>query len=132
MKKAGILNRHLAAAMAELGHTDQVVVCDAGLPIPYGPQGPRVVDLSLTAGVPGFATVLDAVLAELEVEGATAASEVRDKNPQVATYVEGLFSGLELVPHEEFKQRVHAARLVIRTGEVTPYANIILHCGVPF
>lgn len=76
MKKAGILNRHLSGALAELGHGDGVLVCDAGMPIP---AGPRVVDLAFRAGVPSFAEVLDGLLAELVVEGATAAHEVRGR-----------------------------------------------------
>lgn len=76
MKRAGILNRHLAGAPAELGHGDGVLVCDAGMPIP---DGPRVVDLAFRAGVPSFAEVLDGLPAELVVEGATAAAEVRRK-----------------------------------------------------
>ncbi len=56
MKKHGILNRHLSGALASLGHTDGVLVCDAGMPIP---DGPRVVDLAFRAGVPSFAEVLE-------------------------------------------------------------------------
>lgn len=129
MKKSGILNRHLAGALALLGHTDQVVVCDAGLPIP---DGPVVVDLAFRAGVPRFAEVLDGLLAELAVEGATAATEVTDRNPDTAALLDGLFPGLQLVPHEELKARTRHARLVVRTGEFRPYANVLLRCGVPF
>lgn len=73
MKKAGILNRHLAGALAELGHGDRVLVCDAGMPVP---AGPRVVDLAFRAGIPSFADVLEGLLDELVIEGATAAREV--------------------------------------------------------
>ncbi|MFC4493423.1 D-ribose pyranase [Streptomyces ovatisporus] len=132
MKKSGILNRHLAGALARLGHTDRVVVCDAGLPIPERPHGPHVVDLAFRAGVPRFSEVLDGLLGELEIEGATAAAEVKDRNPEASTLLDGLFPGLELVTHEELKALTHEARLVVRTGEVRPYANVILHCGVPF
>ncbi len=97
MKKAGILNRHLSGALAELGHGDGVLVCDAGMPIP---DGPRVVDLAFRAGVPSFAEVLDGLLAELVVEGATAATEVREANPAAAQLLEGEFPALELVTHE--------------------------------
>ena len=131
MKKAGILNRHLSGALAELGHGDGVLVCDAGMPIP---KGPRVVDLAFRAGVPSFAEVLDGLLAELVVEGATAATEVRDANPPASTLLDGLFPGpaLELVPHEDLKARTATARLVVRTGEARPYANVLLRCGVFF
>ena len=129
MKKAGILNRHLSGALAELGHTDEVLVCDAGMPIP---SGPRVVDLAFRAGVPSFAQVLDGLLAELVVEGATAASEVRAANPETAALLDGRLPGLTLVPHERLKELSRGARLVVRTGEARPYANVLLRCGVFF
>ncbi|MBA4860554.1 D-ribose pyranase [Streptomyces sp. PSKA54] len=129
MKKAGILNRHLSGALAELGHGDGVLVCDAGMPIP---AGPRVVDLAFRAGVPSFAEVLDGLLAELVVEGAVAAREVRDANPSATRLLETSFLELELVSHEELKAMSADARLVVRTGEARPYANVLLRCGVFF
>lgn len=126
MKKAGILNRHLAGALAALGHGDGVLVCDAGMPIP---DGPRVVDLAFRAGVPSFAEVLDGLLAELVVEGATAAEELRGRNRAL---LESHFPGLTLVPHERLKELSAGARLVVRTGEARPYANVLLRCGVFF
>jgi D-ribose pyranase len=129
VKKAGILNRHLSGALAELGHTDEVLVCDAGMPIP---AGPRVVDLAFRAGVPSFAEVLDGLLAELVIEGATAASEVRGANPAAAALLDGRFPELALVPHEQLKELSRGARLVVRTGEARPYANVLLRCGVFF
>lgn len=129
MKKSGILNRHLAGAIAELGHGDGVVVCDAGMPIP---SGPRVVDLAFRAGTPSFAEVLDGLLDELVVEGATAALEVRDANPDATRLLEARFPNLDLVPHDDLKARTASARLVVRTGEARPYANVLLRCGVFF
>lgn len=129
MKKSGILNRHLAGAIAELGHGDTVLVCDAGMPIP---PGPRVIDLAFRAGTPSFAEVVDGLLDELVVEGATAAREVRDVNPEAAALLDGHFPWLEVVPHDELKALTAAARLVVRTGEAQPYANVLLRCGVFF
>ncbi|MEU1919520.1 D-ribose pyranase [Streptomyces albogriseolus] len=129
MKKHGILNRHLSGALAELGHTDGVLVCDAGMPIP---DGPRVVDLAFRAGVPSFAEVLEGLLGELAVEGATAAEEVRGANPAAASLLTGHFPDLAYVPHERLKQLTSGARLVVRTGEASPYANVLLRCGVFF
>ncbi|MGW1621156.1 D-ribose pyranase [Streptomyces sp. NPDC002172] len=129
MKRAGILNRHLSGALAELGHGHEVLVCDAGMPIP---KGPRVVDLAFRAGVPSFAEVLEGLLAELVVEGATAASEVREANPAAAALLDGHFADLALVPHERLKELSAQARLVVRTGEARPYANVLLRCGVFF
>ncbi|MFJ9374136.1 D-ribose pyranase [Streptomyces sp. NPDC101455] len=130
MKKAGILNRHLSGALAELGHGDGVLVCDAGMPIP---RGPRVVDLAFRAGVPSFAEVLDGLLAELVVEGATAASEVRGANRAATALLDARFpDGLDLVSHERLKELSADARLIVRTGEARPYANVLLRCGVFF
>ncbi|MFI0511867.1 D-ribose pyranase [Streptomyces canus] len=129
MKRAGILNRHLSGALAELGHGDGVLVCDAGMPIP---DGPRVVDLAFRAGVPSFAVVLDGLLAELVVEGATAAEEVLGANPAAAALLRGEFPDLQLVSHEKLKELSAGARLVVRTGEARPYANVLLRCGVFF
>ncbi|WP_328538674.1 D-ribose pyranase [Streptomyces sp. NBC_00344] len=129
MKRTGILNRQLSGALAELGHGDGVLVCDAGMPVP---SGPRLVDLAFRAGVPSFDEVLDGLLAELVVEGATAADEVREANPAAAGLLRGHFPGLELVPHEELKSLSAGARLIVRTGEATPYANVLLRCGVFF
>ncbi|MEW2285515.1 D-ribose pyranase [Streptomyces sp. NPDC047841] len=129
MKKAGILNRHLSGALAELGHGHGVLVCDAGMPIP---DGPRVVDLAFRAGVPSFAEVLDGLLAELVVEGATAAEEVEAANPAAAGLLRARFPELALVPHERLKELSAGARLIVRTGEARPYANVLLRCGVFF
>ncbi|MGW7427372.1 D-ribose pyranase [Streptomyces sp. NPDC054813] len=129
MKRAGILNRHLSGALAELGHGHGVLVCDAGMPIP---QGPRVVDLAFRAGVPSFAEVLEGLVSELVVEGATAATEIRGANPAAAGLLDGHFPDLTLVPHERLKELSAGAHLVVRTGEARPYANVLLRCGVFF
>jgi D-ribose pyranase len=128
VKKSGIINAKLAGALAGLGHTDQVVICDAGLPLP---RGPEVVDLAFRLGVPSFEVVLSALLEELVVEGATAAEEV-ERNTRSHEYLTANLPDLGLVPHEELKRMVAGAKLVVRTGEATPYSNVILRCGVPF
>jgi D-ribose pyranase len=128
MKRSGIINAELAGALAALGHTDLVVVCDAGLPIP---PGPAVVDLAFRFGVPTFETVLTGLLEELVVEGATAAEEI-ERNPRSYELLKTRLPDLGLVPHEELKRIVGRAKLVVRTGEATPYSNVILRCGVPF
>ena len=128
MKRGGIINVGLAGELARLGHTDLVVVCDAGLPIP---PGPAVADLAFRLGVPSFETVLSGLLEEIVVEGATAAEETRE-NPEVAGALRNLLPDLGLVTHNELKRMTANAKLVVRTGEATPYANVILRCGVAF
>jgi D-ribose pyranase len=129
LRDGAILNPRLLAVLAGAGHSDLIVIADAGLPIPPGVE---VLDLSLVAGVPSFLQVLDAVRQVLQVESAVTASETRRQpiHRELAARLEGL--EVEEVPHAEFKRRVRGARAVIRTGECTPYANAGLVAGVTF
>ncbi len=131
MKREGILHPQLNALIAQLGHTDTLVVADCGLPIPAGVAR---VDLALVAGVPGFAPVLEALACELVVQKVTVAEEMAEQNGELAAFVQEQFEGvpLERVPHEELKARLAQAKGVVRTGEATPFANAILECGVGF
>ena len=131
MKKTGILNAELMRVIATMGHTDRLVIADSGLPIP--PDVPRI-DLALVAGVPSFVQTLQAVLAELQVEVAVVAEEMRQRSPNLYQATRQLLGGIRLdhVPHETFKTMLPQVRAVIRTGEQTPYANIILQSGVTF
>ena len=127
MKKHGLLNPDLNRAVARLGHTDLVVVADCGLPVPS--QVP-VIDLALVFGIPRFTEVLDALLAEIVVESGLAAEEVRGSTAD--DWLAERLGELAYVPHEDFKRRLADAAFVVRTRETTPYANVILRCGVPF
>lgn len=129
MKKEGILNRDLAGIFAKLGHTDQIVIADCGLPIP---DEVTCVDLSLKKGEPSFRKVLHTVLADLEVEKMVVANEIREHNPDLEKELIALGKDMTYIDHESFKTQVQKAKVVIRTGEVTPYANVILQSGVIF
>ncbi|GAB3985200.1 D-ribose pyranase [Actinoallomurus acanthiterrae] len=96
------------------------------------PADVEVVDLAFLPGIPGFAEVLDGILTELVVEGAIAAEEVVGGNPACDALLDDRLPALTYVPHEELKLLGHAVKLVVRTGEATPYANVILRCGVAF
>jgi D-ribose pyranase len=39
---------------------------------------------------------------------------------------------IEYIPHTEFKKETNNSRAVVRSGEIIPYANIILISGVDF
>ncbi|MEU0562276.1 D-ribose pyranase [Dactylosporangium sp. NPDC006015] len=125
MRDSGLWHPRLAALVAGMGHTDTIVVADAGLPVPPGVE---VVQLAVTRGVPAFLPVLAAITAELVVEEATVAEELTDEaiRAGLAGYP------LSTLPHEEFKVATRRARAIVRTGEATPYANVILRAGVPF
>jgi D-ribose pyranase len=131
MKKTTLLQSDLSYIIATLGHLDTLVIADAGLPIP----GETLrIDLALTQGVPGAAQTLKVILAEMKVERAILAEEVRDRNPKFLSDVQELLPGvpLEFVSHAELKTQTAHARAVVRTGEFSPYANVILVAGVVF
>ena len=127
MKRGGILNAALNEAISRLGHGDVVVVADRGLPLPAGVP---VVDLALVAGVPSFALVVDALIEEVVFEACCAATE--SEGSDAASLITSRFADVEYVAHEELKRRSAAARLFVRTGDQTPYANVVLRCGVAF
>ncbi|ANX14152.1 D-ribose pyranase [Fictibacillus arsenicus] len=131
MKRHGILNSHISKVLTDLGHTDSIVIADAGLPIPA--HVPRI-DLALTLGVPSFEDVVKAVSDDLVVEHVILASEIQEKNVKTLQYLNQTFSDrdIEFVSHEQFKELTKHAKAVIRTGEATPYANCILKAGVIF
>jgi D-ribose pyranase len=131
MKKQGILHPELSRIVASLGHMDAIVIADAGLPIPAGPAR---IDLALVEGVPSFLSVLQAVLADVVIEGATLASEMAEASPELWQEVVETLGDVpvDTVPHSEFKALTREARAVVRTGEFTPYANVLLRAGVAF
>ncbi|PHV70441.1 D-ribose pyranase [Sporanaerobium hydrogeniformans] len=131
MKKRGILHTQLASCIAALGHKDLFMIGDAGMPIP---QGVPIVDLALCGGVPSFKQVLDAVLEEAELEYYYLAEEIQDKNPLIEKYIYDVLEGIkgERIPHIELKRLSKEVKFAIRTGEFTPYANVILRAGVAF
>jgi D-ribose pyranase len=133
MKKIGTLNTHLSRVIAGMGHTDRLVICDSGLPIP---RHKEVVDLALRPGLPGFLDTLDVVLEELQVERAIVADELEERGDGVREGLKARLAGIETehVPHERFKQLCgeDGVAAFVRTGEATPYANVILCSGVTF
>ena len=131
MKKTGILNQPISSVVASLGHTDTLVIADAGLPVP--PETQRI-DLALTEGIPTFLDTLRIVLTEMQVERAVVAEEMLDASPKVYEAIKEMLGDvpIETVTHLIFKEQTRSARAVIRTGEFTPYANVILTAGVVF
>ncbi len=131
MKKHGMLNSHISKMLSDLGHTDLIVIADAGLPIPS--DVPRI-DLALTLGVPSFIDVVHAVNDDMVVEKVILASEIQDNNETTLEDMKKTFTDTEIdfISHEDFKEKTKHAKVVVRTGEVTPYANCILQAGVIF
>ncbi|PUA18165.1 D-ribose pyranase [Glaciimonas sp. PCH181] len=130
MKKTPLLNIALSQLIASLGHGDMVVIGDAGLPVP---AGVKLIDLALTHGVPGFIETLKTVLTEMQVEQHIVADALALRSPLLAAQMSAFdLPGKREMSHEDFKQLTQGAKAIIRTGECTPFANIILVAGVVF
>ncbi len=139
MKKTALLNAQLSYEIACLGHTDSLTICDAGLPIP---KNLTRVDLALTPGTPSFLQTVSVVAEEMFVERAVIAAEIKEMNADLhATLLSFLESlqvrqnnqiSVEYVSHETFKQLSQQSKAIVRSGECSPYANVILYAGVPF
>ena len=129
MKKTKMINSELSYVISQMGHTDSLTIGDCGLPIP---SETKRIDLALTHDIPTFIQTLNVILEELCVEEAIIASEIKEKNPEVYKAIKKKVSNLQEVSHEEFKVLAKDSKAVVRTGECSPYANIILKSGVVF
>ncbi|MCL4113256.1 UNVERIFIED_CONTAM: hypothetical protein GTU68_054495 [Idotea baltica] len=129
MKKNTLLNAKLSYVIATLGHTDEVTICDAGLPIFEESQR---IDLAVVQGIPTFIDTVKATLSEMQIEGAIVAEEFKTVSPQLHEALCGKSIAVSYVPHEAFKVHTQQSKAVVRTGECTPYANVIFQSGVVF
>lgn len=124
MKEHGILNSEISKRLSDLGHTDLIAVGDCGLPI----DSDKKIDLALKLGEPKFINVLELLLEDFGCEHYILASEIKEKNPDQEAAIKDLLAGVssEYISHEDFKKKLDDVKFVIRTGENTPYSNIIL------
>lgn len=131
MKKGMLLNYEISSVIAKMGHTDMLVLADCGLPI----HNAKRIDIALKRGIPGFLDTLDVVLSELCVEKVILSEEIRKVSPELHAEILKRFSdsiAIVYITHEEFKKMTQGALAIIRTGEDTAFANMILISGVVF
>lgn len=131
MKKTGIMNREISEVVAGMGHNDMLMICGSAYPIP---AGERRIDLALEPGLPSFMDVVRVVLKELEVERFAVAKQTQENSPRRFAQICDILAGKELlvVDQAELKEMGHKAKAYIRTGECTPFSNVILIGGVIF
>ena len=131
MKKSGVLNSDISRVLSYMRHTDTICISDCGLPCP---DETELIDISLEKGVPDFVRVLKAVVNDMSVEKIFLAEEIRVKNPAVLKEIQMLLPGVrtDFMPHEEFKKKLLSCKAVVRSGEASPYANIILQSACIF
>lgn len=131
MKKTGLLNSQISEVISKMGHTDEIAIGDCGLPIPK--EAERI-DLALTKNIPAFIDTLKAVLLELEIQEVKIAEETKMQSPELYKEIIDLLGNVKIsfMSHDDLKLELKKCKAVIRTGEQTPYANIILQSGVVF
>ena len=131
MRKTQLLNSNISSVISKMGHTDSLAIGDCGLPIPSTVER---IDLAIIKNLPTFMDTLKAVLLELEVEEIILATETQKVSPNLFKEIQAQFKDVKLtfIAHEELKKELSNCKAVIRTGEQTPYANIILKSGVVF
>lgn len=131
MKKTKVINSDISRVIAQMGHFDKLSIGDAGMPVPMTTEK---IDLAVTQGVPSFMEVLRNVLSELEVQRIYLAEEIKKENPDILLEIQKEMpeTPITFIPHSEMKTELNNCHVFIRTGEMTPYANILLESGVVF
>ncbi|WEV38399.1 D-ribose pyranase [Lactobacillus sp. ESL0680] len=131
MKKTKVINSDLSRVIATMGHFDKLAIGDAGTPVP---KGTEKIDLAVTNGIPSFMDVLNNVLEELGIQRIFLASEIKTENPEMLAQIKERLPEMpiEFITHEELKESLKDCKAFVRTGEMTPFANILLESNVVF
>ena len=131
MKKIGIMNMNISAVIAGMGHNDEIMICGSAFPIP---KGTNRIDLALEPGLPAFMDVVRVITKELEVERFLVSEDTKEKSPARFNEIRAFFPDKEMkvIPQSELKERAKTVKACIRTGECTPFSNVILVAGVIF
>jgi D-ribose pyranase len=131
MKRGGILNPAICSLLAELGHTDELLIVDAAYPLP---SDGHVIDLTLTPGIPRLLDVVRAVADELVIEAIAVPAEIKDHSPRLYHEIMKILGDIDVdeIPFHEFKEQSLDVKGIIRTAEFSPYANIRILAGSAF
>jgi D-ribose pyranase len=127
MKETGILNRDIAAELSKMGHTDLMLIADAGLAIP---NSTKVIDVSLDVNVPTSVEVLKIILKHFSVEKIILSQATNEVSPsREKEFIDCLGGDMpcEAVPHPVFRDELtKVVKFAVRTGDFTANSNIIL------
>ena len=128
MKRGGVLHPAIGHLLASSGHTDYFTICDRGFPVPPGPER---IDLALVDGIPTVLDVLRAVDREFVIDRVVVAEEAETVSARHVADLRELLGSARVMTmsHLELKELSRQARATIRTGDTTPYANIIVVSG---
>lgn len=126
MLKSGILNPAINSLLCRVRHTNTLVIADRGFP--FWPQI-ETIDISLVDDIPRVLDVLRAIRGNFAIGRAFAAQQFLEENtPDTASALENALLGIPITfePHDDLKKRVPRAVGLIRTGDTTQYANLVL------
>jgi D-ribose pyranase len=129
LKEIGILNRGVAKVISEQGHHDLLMVCDAGFATP---KDVEVIDISLKVNQPRVIDLLNELKKFFSVEKIILANQTKNTNPSYFNEIISVFDDnpeVETIDHKELKQLSSSVKAIIRTGDFTAYANVILVSG---
>ncbi|WP_300366577.1 D-ribose pyranase [Brachyspira sp.] len=132
MKKNGIVNSDISSVLSYMRHTDLICISDLGLPCP---DNVNTIDISLKFGVPSFVDVLKEVINDMKVESIILAEEIKSNNADVHNEILSIFGkdvSVQYISHSDFKKKTSNCKAIIRTGENTPYSNIIIKSACIF
>ena len=126
MLKTGILNPHINSLLSRVRHTNTLVIADRGFP--FWPMI-ETVDISVVDDLPTVLQLLKAIRPNFQIGKAWMAQEfLKANNAKTRAAFTAALQGITLAhePHVEFKKRIPHAIGLIRTGDTTQYANIVL------
>ena len=127
MTESGFLNRELAAEFAKLGHTDKILITDAGLALP---ATTKVIDLALAPNLPTTITVLEEVLKHFSVEKILYSEETAKVSPSREKEFLSHFDdsvAVEKVTQSDLRGNFCSeVKFAIRTEDFTAYSNLVL------
>ena len=128
MKKSGILHPELLALVASMGHTDYIVIADRGFPVP---PRPTRINLGLVDDKPTVLDVLDALMAEIDLDRIIVTTEMQEVSPRRLNVIRNRAEhrAVDIIDHQAFKALANNANGVIKTADTCPYANLIIVSG---
>jgi D-ribose pyranase len=129
MRETGIVNREICDILSSLGHTDEMIVCDAGFAIP---TGVRTIDIALAENKPTVPEVLAELKKHFSVEKLVISEETKKTGPTRFKQIAKAFGPnipVELISQNEIRTRARTVKAVIRTGDFTAYSNVLIVSG---
>ena len=124
--KSGSLNPAINSLLGRVRHTNTLVIADRRFPFWLQVE---TIDISLVDDVPRVLEGWKAIRGNFVIGQILMAEEFRSVNRRetIASF-ERCFAPIDVafVPHAKLKERVPLAVGLIRTGDTTQYANVIL------